>query len=121
MRIFSDKRKNDIFFEFTEHKFENKIKSFERYAKTFTKKFFRRKDEISGCYIKYKFGYESKEPETYYTTEAFPFDLDLTQKDILKFAIEAAQVQHRHFTSKSDPDELQIYYLRGIQINFLYT
>lgn len=121
MRIFSGYGRNDVLFEFTEHKFNNKINAFLRYSKQFTKKFFKRKEKVSGVYIDYIWGYKTKEPEMYYTRHSFPVDMKITQSELLKFAISDMEEKHDIYVDKSDPDESNIYYLRGIQINFIYT
>lgn len=121
MRIYDERGLNNVLFEFTERKFDNKYKAFFQYAKTFTKKFWKRKDKISGVYIDYIWGYKTKEPGQYYTRHPFPYDMPLTQSNILKYAFSEMEERHNVFIDESDPERQQIYYLRGVQINFVYT
>jgi hypothetical protein len=121
MRIFAEKGRNDILFQFTEHKFENKYKKFFQYSKTFINKFFKRKDKISGVYIDYTWGYKTKEPGITFTRHVFPPDMEITKANVLRWAFSDMEEKHNQFVEKSDPEEEQIYHLREIDINFIYT
>lgn len=121
MYILGNRGANSIYFKFTEHKFTNKIRSFLTYAQKFTQKFHKRKEKVSGVYIDYEFGYKTKEPQTYYTRIPYPPDLPHTNAEIIKFAISDMEEKHNVYVDKSDPDEKNIYYLRGIYINYIYT
>jgi hypothetical protein len=121
MRIYRSHGTNSILFEFTEHKFNNKINSFLQYSKHFTKKFFKRKEKPSGVYYDYIWGYKTKEPETYYTRHVYPVDMRITQSEVLKYAISDMEEKHNIYVDKSDPAESNIYYLRAIEIHYIYT
>lgn len=121
MRIYAEKGHQNILFEFTERKFDNKINSFLKYSKTFTKKFFTRKNKPTGCYIRYTWGYKSKEPRIKHTTHIFNPNEKLTLNNVLKWAVSDMEVKHDYFIEKSDPEGEQIFYLRSIDINFIYT
>lgn len=121
MRIYAEKGQQNILFEFTERKFDNKINSFLKYSKTFTKKFFRRKNKPTGCYIIYTWGYKSKEPGIQFTTHVFPPSQNLTLTNVLKWAVSDMEVKHDNYIEKSDPEGEGIFYLRAIDINFIYT
>jgi hypothetical protein len=102
MRIYSEHGRNDILFEFTEIKYKNKIKSFKRFAKEFTSKFFKRKAKVSGCYIDYTWGYKTKEPGISYSRILFPVDDPHTLSKILEFAITDLNVKYEEVQKKYD-------------------
>lgn len=121
MRIYSSYGTNSILFEMTERKFNNKINSFLRFSKKFTKKFFKRKEKPSGVYYDYIWGYITKEPELYYTRHVFPVDMKITLGEVIKYAVSDMEEKHNNYVNKSDPQESNIYYLRAIEIHFIYT
>lgn len=120
MRIFAERGLNNVMFQFTEHKFNHKINSFLRYSKTFTQKFHKRGKKIKGAYIDYTWGYKSKGPAQYFTRHAFPVDMNPTQKNILEFAISDMEEKHNIYIDESDPEGKNIYFLRAVQINYVY-
>lgn len=120
MRIFSERGVNNVRFDFTEHKFNRKINSFLRYSKKFTNKFHKKGKKIKGVYIDYTWGYKTKEPQQYFTRHSFPVDMKPTQRNILEFALSDMEAKHDIYIDESDPEGKNIYYLRGIQINYVY-
>lgn len=121
MRIFKVKKQNNILFQFTERKFDNKINSFKKFAKTYTRSFFKRKDKPSGVYVNYTWGYKTKEPGIYFTRHVFPLGVPMNLNEVLKWVISDMEEKHNIFIDHSDEEEKQIYYLREIEINFVYT
>jgi len=121
MRIYAERGLNNILFELTERKFENKYKKFFLYSKIYIEKFFKRKDKPTGVYIDYTYGYKTKDPPMHYYRHVFPPDMPITKFEILKFANMTMEEYHSSFVEESDEEEMQIYNLRAIQINFVYT
>jgi hypothetical protein len=122
MRIFKSKIDNDLTFEFTERIYENKIKSFKKFAKIYMKSYYKRKYKVKGCYITYTFGYKTKEPFLYYKRSFFPVvSFKPTIGNIIMFSIDDMENEYDFRTEKSDDIiEQKNYYLRAITITFVY-
>ena len=123
MRIYSNKGGNDIVFEFTEKKYENKIKSFKKFAPKFLQKFFKRKLKPSTVYFSYTKGYKTKDPPISYSRSIYPPLRPITLMNIVNFAIGDMDLEHDYVLREYDEVATgQInYYLREIVITFLYT
>jgi hypothetical protein len=124
MRIYSNRGGNDIVFEFTEKKFENKVNKFKLFAPNFLRKFFKRKDKVSNVYYSYTWGFKTKEPSIYFTRTIFPpHALSINLKNVIQFAIDDMTLRHEVISQKYDDilDNSKLYYLREIVITFLYT
>jgi hypothetical protein len=121
MRIYKEKRSDTILFEFTERKFENKISSFLFHAKKHIKKFYKRKNKVSGVYIIYTYGYLTKEPEQYTRFEAIPKDFPLIS-EVVDFTAVNIQEKYNYVLKKYDTGKGNIiFYIRSIELHFLYT
>jgi hypothetical protein len=122
MRIYKSKTSNDITFEFTERIYDNKIKSFQKFAKSYMKSFYKRKQKVKGCYITYTWGYKTKEPFLYYNRSFFPINtFKPTIDNIIMFSIDDMFNTYTTRTEKSDDiSEQRNYYLRAITITFVY-
>lgn len=120
MRIFKERGRNDIIFEFTERKFENKIKSLIFNYRKNIHKFFTRKNKPTGVYINYKWGYVTKDPPIHYSRIKLPFDMKITEGNILKDILQFSEAHHGLWQKRSDIGEVN-YALRAIQVNFIYT
>lgn len=121
MRIYSSRGVQSTLFEFTERKFTNKINSFLKYAPKYLAKFFKRKNKPSGVYVKYCWGYKTKEPALYYTGHIYPVFDQLFLSKLIKWAVLDMENKHDIFIDHSDPEGKQIYHLRSLEVFFVYT
>lgn len=122
MRIYKSRVDNDITFEFTERIYENKIRSFKKFAKKYLQSYYKRKHKVKGCYITYTFGYKTKEPFLYYKRSFFPIvKFKPNISNVIMFAVDDMFNEYTFRTEKSDDIlEQRNYYLRAITITYVY-
>lgn len=94
MRIYSTRGENNILFEFTERKFINKIRAFRKFSQIYCKKFFKRKEKITGFYVIYTWGYSTKPPYLTTSADIAPDNHPLTFKTILDFVEKGIETYH---------------------------